>query len=88
VAGDASASEMLLLLTRATIAPCDDFDEIAAWGGHHLEFPRQFDLVIEAVFEDMAVKTAFMAEFARIAPKNGVIATNTSKERAGKAGGA
>ncbi len=36
------------------------------------------DLVIEAVFEDMAVKTRLMAELARIAPKNAVIATNTS----------
>jgi 3-hydroxyacyl-CoA dehydrogenase len=36
------------------------------------------DLVIEAVFEDMAVKTALMAELARVAPKNAIIATNTS----------
>lgn len=35
-------SEMLLLLTCATIASCGDFDEIAAWGGHHLEFLRRF----------------------------------------------
>src|SRR3954471_12475972 len=28
-------SEVLLLLTCATIASCDDFDEIAAWGRHH-----------------------------------------------------
>jgi predicted transposase YbfD/YdcC len=35
-------SEMLLLLTCSTIAGCDDFDEIAAWGEHHLEFLRQF----------------------------------------------
>jgi predicted transposase YbfD/YdcC len=35
-------SEVLLLLTCATIASCDDFDDIAAWGKHHLEFLRQF----------------------------------------------
>ena len=35
-------SEVLLLLTCATIASCDDFDEIAAWGRHHLEFLRRF----------------------------------------------
>ena len=35
-------SEMLLLLTCSMIAGCDDFDEIAAWGEHHLEFLRQF----------------------------------------------
>jgi predicted transposase YbfD/YdcC len=33
---------MLLLLTCATIADCDDFDEIIAWGGHHLKFLRRF----------------------------------------------
>ena len=35
-------SEVLLLLTCATIASCDDFDEIAAWGEHHLEVLRRF----------------------------------------------
>src|SRR5271156_6931300 len=35
-------SEVLLLLTCAPIASCDDFDEIAAWGKHHLDFLRQF----------------------------------------------
>lgn len=31
-------SEVLLLVTCATIASCDDFDDIAAWGEHHLGF--------------------------------------------------
>jgi hypothetical protein len=35
-------AEMLLLLTCATIADCDDFDEIVAWGSHHLDFLRRF----------------------------------------------
>ncbi len=35
-------SEVLLLLTCATIASCDDFDEIAAWGKHHLDVLRKF----------------------------------------------
>jgi len=35
-------SEMLLLLTCATIASCDDFDDIVAWGEHHLDFLRRF----------------------------------------------
>lgn len=35
-------SEMLLLLTCATIASCDDFDEIVAWGEDHLDLLRQF----------------------------------------------
>jgi hypothetical protein len=28
-----------LLVTCATIASCDDFDDIVAWGKHHLAFP-------------------------------------------------
>jgi predicted transposase YbfD/YdcC len=35
-------SEMLLLVTCATISSCDDFDDIAAWGEHHLDFLRRF----------------------------------------------
>ena len=31
-----------MLLSCATIASCDDFDEIAAWGEHHLDFLRRF----------------------------------------------
>jgi predicted transposase YbfD/YdcC len=34
--------EVLLLVVCATIAACDDFDEIAAWGSHHLDFLRRF----------------------------------------------
>ena len=32
--------EVMLLIVCATIAGCDDFDEICAWGRHHLDFPR------------------------------------------------
>jgi predicted transposase YbfD/YdcC len=35
-------AEVLLLLTCATIAECDDFDDIAAWGEHHLDLLRRF----------------------------------------------
>ncbi len=35
-------AKMLLLLTCATIADCDDFDEIVGWGQHHLDFLRRF----------------------------------------------
>lgn len=35
-------SEVLLLVTCATIASCDDFDDIVAWGEHHLPFLRRF----------------------------------------------
>jgi predicted transposase YbfD/YdcC len=34
--------EVLLLLTCATIASCDDFDDICVWGRHHLGFLRGF----------------------------------------------
>jgi predicted transposase YbfD/YdcC len=35
-------AEVLLLLTSATIASCDDFDDIVDWGEHHLDFLRMF----------------------------------------------
>jgi predicted transposase YbfD/YdcC len=35
-------AEMLLLLTCATIASCDDFDDIVAWGEHHIVLLRRF----------------------------------------------
>src|SRR5579864_3235876 len=34
--------EVLLLVVCATIASCDDFDDIFAWGKHHLAFLRRF----------------------------------------------
>lgn len=34
--------EVLLLVTCATIASCDDFDDIVDWGRHHLDFLRRF----------------------------------------------
>ena len=34
--------EVMLLVTCATIASCDDFDDIVGWGEHHLEFLRRF----------------------------------------------
>ena len=33
--------EVLFLVTCASIAGCDDYDEIADWGGHHLAFLRR-----------------------------------------------
>jgi len=35
-------NEVLLLVVCATIAACDDFDVIAEWGEHHLDFLRRF----------------------------------------------
>src|SRR5262245_16994129 len=34
--------EVLLLVVCATITGCDDFDDIVAWGKHHLDFLRRF----------------------------------------------
>lgn len=34
--------EVLFLVTCATIAGCDDYDEITDWGNHHLGFLRQY----------------------------------------------
>jgi hypothetical protein len=34
--------EVLFVVTCATIASCDDFDDIAEWGEHHLDFLRRF----------------------------------------------
>jgi predicted transposase YbfD/YdcC len=34
--------EVLLLVVCATIAACDDFDDIVAWGRHRLDFLRRF----------------------------------------------
>ena len=34
--------EVLFLVSCATIAGCDDYDEIAAWGEHHLAFLRGY----------------------------------------------
>jgi predicted transposase YbfD/YdcC len=35
-------AEVLLLVTCGTIASCDDFDDIVAWGENHLDFLRRF----------------------------------------------
>ena len=34
--------EMLFLVTCATIAGCDDYDEIADWGDQHVDFLRGY----------------------------------------------
>lgn len=35
-------AEMLLVLTCATVSSCDDFDDIVAWGKHHIHDLRRF----------------------------------------------
>ncbi len=48
-------AEVLLLLTCATIASCDDFGEIVTYGKHHLDFLRKF-----APFHHGGPKVAFL----------------------------
>ena len=40
-ADHASAAEVLLLVVCGTIADCDDYEDIAAWGAAHLDFLRR-----------------------------------------------
>ncbi|MBR7975556.1 enoyl-CoA hydratase/isomerase family protein [Burkholderia vietnamiensis] len=47
-------------------------------GSTHYDALAQADVVIEAVFEDMAVKQAVFAELARVCKPGAVLATNTS----------
>jgi predicted transposase YbfD/YdcC len=41
--------EVLLLVTCATIATCDDFEAIVSWGEHHLDFLRRFSAFYHGV---------------------------------------
>jgi 3-hydroxyacyl-CoA dehydrogenase len=47
-------------------------------GTIHLEQLRDSDLVVEAIFEDMAVKQALFADLDRICKHGAILATNTS----------
>jgi len=40
--GGVSAQEVMLLIVCATIAGCDDFEDICAWDRQHLNFLRIF----------------------------------------------
>jgi len=50
----------------------------ALQGGVGYEAAREADLVIEAVFEDMAIKRALFQQLDALAPAGAVLATNTS----------
>jgi 3-hydroxybutyryl-CoA dehydrogenase len=64
--GRLSDAERTAILARIT--PTSDLAGAAAG----------VDLVVEAVFEDVAVKTALWSELDRLAPRDAVFATNTS----------
>src|ERR1700686_3325937 len=49
--------EVLLLVTCATIASCDDFDDIVAWGEHHLDFLRRFSAFPHGIPSDRWVRS-------------------------------
>src|SRR6202035_4083830 len=48
--------EVLLLVTCATIASGDDFDDIVAWGKHRLAFLRQFSEVHHGIPGDRTLR--------------------------------
>ena len=55
-----------------------DACDIAVSASDRLDGLTETDFIIEAVFEDHAVKTALLAEIGRVAREDAVIATNTS----------
>src|SRR5882672_2122106 len=49
IASEFTLKEVMLLIVCATIAGCDDFDEICAWGRHHLDSCAGFPSSITAL---------------------------------------
>lgn len=67
------------LVAKGRMTPAAQTARLARFkGGTSYEALAQADVVIEAVFEDMAVKKAVFAELARACKPGAVLATNTS----------
>ncbi|WP_323122633.1 3-hydroxyacyl-CoA dehydrogenase NAD-binding domain-containing protein [Burkholderia alba] len=67
------------LVAKGRMTPAAQAARMARFkGGTSYDALAQADLVIEAVFEDMAVKQAVFAELARVCKPGAVLATNTS----------
>ena len=67
------------LIARGRMTPEAKAAVMARWSGStSYDALAQVDLVIEAVFEDMAVKRAVFAELDRVCKRGAVLATNTS----------
>lgn len=67
------------LIARGRMTPAAKAAVMARWhGSTSYDALAQVDLVIEAVFEDMAVKLAVFAELDRVCKRGAVLATNTS----------
>jgi 3-hydroxyacyl-CoA dehydrogenase len=67
------------LIARGRMTPEAKAAVMARWSGStSYDALGQVDLVIEAVFEDMAVKLAVFAELDRVCKRGAVLATNTS----------
>jgi 3-hydroxyacyl-CoA dehydrogenase len=67
------------LVAKGRLTPAAQTERLARLhGGTTYDALAQADLVIEAVFEDMAVKQAVFAELSRVCKPGAVLATNTS----------
>ncbi|MDN7673794.1 3-hydroxyacyl-CoA dehydrogenase NAD-binding domain-containing protein [Burkholderia oklahomensis] len=67
------------LVAKGRMTPAAQAARLARFkGGTSYDALAQADVVIEAVFEDMAVKKAVFAELARVCKPGAVLATNTS----------
>ncbi|MDQ2987517.1 MAG: 3-hydroxyacyl-CoA dehydrogenase NAD-binding domain-containing protein, partial [Pseudomonadota bacterium] len=67
------------LIARGRMTPEAKAAVMSRWhGSTSYDALAQVDLVIEAVFEDMAVKLAVFAELDRVCKRGAVLATNTS----------
>ena len=82
--------EVLLLVSCATIASCDDFDDIVLWGEHHLDFLRRFSAFhfgipcarwVRALFNRIDPRL-FACCFESGRPPSGQIATTSSPSTA------
>jgi len=51
--------EVLLLVVCGTIASCDDFDDIVAWGEDHIDFLRRFCEFYHGIPGERWVRTLF-----------------------------
>jgi hypothetical protein len=68
--------EVLLLVTCATIASCDDFEAIVSWAEHHLTFLRRFSdfhhgvpcALFARCFEERPILISKLAEIPAIIP--------------------
>src|SRR3984893_13393040 len=75
--------EVLLLVTCATIASCDDFDDIVAWGKHHRLLLRHFSQAAGSGPSSMgSIRSCSAAVSTAGLPRCGRTGTNSSPSTA------